>query len=759
MGPCYRGLCPVYPKEKFFGIDGAVFFGEIMLFEKRRIFLTACLFNFLLFSASVFAAEPDQKKNTGITDPLTASVKGVEGLAAMAFNLGDIFVGSKRLASPFGAFVSDSVSSTSVVTLKEIENMGSRNIPQALERAPGITMTDLVGNGEEPTVDFRGFNEGGDVVYLLDGVRLNEPKSNNMNFALIPINLVERIEISRGGSSFLYGEGAVGGAVNFSGRLPREDGFTGEIKSLGGSFGEWGELFDVGAKKDNVAFYFTGDIYHTRGFRQNTSVEKENIYSKVVWDISDKLGAGFSLLHGNAHLDRSGSIRETYLRLYGREATERPRNFADLESDLGMLDVRLRPIEDLSLTGNIYLKETSELSVANFATFVTNDNELDLNSRTWGFALQAEHSREIPWHLKEDFLIGTDYTRDEIDEEDFSRSKSTLQRIAKTVDSNSEKETNGYFSKLSFSWNERAGIYYGARYDTIHFKNEDLINIGNNMPSDVSKYSQSAGVSYQLIEPLSASFTYSHSFKAPTLSDLYANPLFGGNPGLKPEESSDYEAGMRWSDKQLLAKSTLFLVRRTNEIGFDPGFTDSTYLFGRNNNLGKTQRVGVENYAEWRFFPALKVRGSHTYTEATFQSNLIQDPFASDPFENQVSGDHIPMVPRNRWTAGVQAEPMKNWLIDLGMISVSKQVLTNDLTNDRNGRRLPSYTVFDLNTSYQWKNWKIAFEVNNLFDEQYEPGGSVGAAPSPFNSDPTVEDNFFVPAPGRSYGVTASLTF
>ncbi|PIU40572.1 MAG: hypothetical protein COT00_00960 [Candidatus Omnitrophica bacterium CG07_land_8_20_14_0_80_50_8] len=96
-------------------------------------------------------------------------------------------------------------------------------------------------------------------------------------------------------------------------------------------------------------------------------------------------------------------------------------------------------------------------------------------------------------------------------------------------------------------------------------------------------------------------------------------------------------------------------------------------------------------------------------------------------------------------------QPAKEIDIDLSMVSVSKQVLTNDLTNDRNGRRLPSYTAFNIKTVYRVCGWEVSFEVMNLFDEQYETGGSLGAAPSPFNTDHTVEDNFFVPAPGRGF--------
>jgi len=687
-------------------------------------------------------------KGSSIEDFFNDPFKTTADLVSSVFDLGNIVVSGKRLGSPFSEFVASEVSSTSVVTQRDIEARGARNLPEALEESPGIILTDLVGNGEEPTLDFRGFNEGQDFVFLLDGVRLNEPKSNNINFPLIPIGLIDRIEVSRGGASFLYGEGAMGGVANIIGLFPKENGVHNKITSLVGSFGEWGENFETSAKENGFGAYLTGDLYHTRGFRQNTSVEKQDFYSKFVWDINEKTQMGLTYLYANADLDRSGSLRESRLIALGPEATERPRNFADLESNLAILDTHFSPIDSVALSGNFFLRKTSELSVANFATFERDDNELDLVVDTWGFTAQLDHAKEVIWGFTEGFLAGVDYADSGIDEEDFNRSKATLKRLGETVESNSDKEDVGVFSKFSLSWNDRIGTYYGIRYDDIHFRNTDLINTDNNTPSEVSKVSHSIGISYDLTKKMALSGSYNRSFRAPTLSDLYANPLFGGNPALKPEESSDTEVGLKWKEERFLAKTTLFLNHRVNEIGFDPNLTDSTHLFGRNSNFGKTERLGIENFVEAKITSWARLRASHTYTEAIFKSNTNGG--------TEISGDHIPMVPRNRFTSGVLIQPVKGLDVDLNMVSVSKQVLTNDITNDQNGRRLPSYTVFNLKILYKWKEWELSFEVKNLLDERYESGGSLGAAPSIFNTDHTVEDNFFVPAPGRSYRGSAS---
>jgi outer membrane receptor protein involved in Fe transport len=67
--------------------------------------------------------------------------------------------------------------------------------------------------------------------------------------------------------------------------------------------------------------------------------------------------------------------------------------------------------------------------------------------------------------------------------------------------------------------------------------------------------------------------------------------------------------------------------------------------------------------------------------------------------------------------------------------------------------------VFNFRVIQKIGKWEVTAEIDNLLDEQYETGGSVGASPSSFNTDKTVEENFYSPAPGRSFGLSARLKF
>src|SRR5881628_3420763 len=102
-----------------------------------------------------------------------------------------------------------------VITAEDIQNSGSKTVQEAIQYATGIVMYDQVGNAFQQTVDLRGFNGQPVPVtsVFVDGVRVNEPDFNTVNFDMIPIESIERIEIMPGASA-IYGKDALGGVIN-----------------------------------------------------------------------------------------------------------------------------------------------------------------------------------------------------------------------------------------------------------------------------------------------------------------------------------------------------------------------------------------------------------------------------------------------------------------------------------------------------------------------------------------------------------------
>ena len=100
-----------------------------------------------------------------------------------------------------------------------IRARGDQSIVDAQSRAPGIASVANPGNGGT-ALSARGFSGQGSVLQLIDGVRLF-PAAGTITFPTDPW-MVERIDVLSGPASVLYGQGALGGAVNVVMRKPSE---------------------------------------------------------------------------------------------------------------------------------------------------------------------------------------------------------------------------------------------------------------------------------------------------------------------------------------------------------------------------------------------------------------------------------------------------------------------------------------------------------------------------------------------------------
>jgi len=126
--------------------------------------------------------------------------------------------------------------SISIIDGDALRRRGDLTIVDAVTRAPGITNSANPGNGGTALVA-RGFSGQGSVLQLYDGIRLF-PVAGTITFPTDPFN-VERVEVLNGPSSVLYGQGALGGAVNVITKKPDSTRTAVEGEASYGSQNSW----------------------------------------------------------------------------------------------------------------------------------------------------------------------------------------------------------------------------------------------------------------------------------------------------------------------------------------------------------------------------------------------------------------------------------------------------------------------------------------------------------------------------------------
>ena len=124
-----------------------------------------------------------------------------------------------------------------IIGEEEIETSEGKTVPEVIKDEPGITLYTNTGNPFEPTLDMRGFS--GEPVttttVILDGVRVNNPDFNFVDWDLIPVKDLQGIAVIPGTQS-IFGKNTLAGVVNLQtkrgGPVPEA-----KLEAAGGSFG------------------------------------------------------------------------------------------------------------------------------------------------------------------------------------------------------------------------------------------------------------------------------------------------------------------------------------------------------------------------------------------------------------------------------------------------------------------------------------------------------------------------------------------
>ena len=112
-----------------------------------------------------------------------------------------------------------------VVTVKTFENTNSVCLADGLNFQPGLRIENNCQNCGFPQLRINGL-EGPYTQVLVDSRAINSALAGVYGLEHIPVNMIDRVEVVRGGGSALFGSSAVGGTVNIITREPRTNSLT-----------------------------------------------------------------------------------------------------------------------------------------------------------------------------------------------------------------------------------------------------------------------------------------------------------------------------------------------------------------------------------------------------------------------------------------------------------------------------------------------------------------------------------------------------
>lgn len=171
---------------------------------------------------------------------------------------------------------------------------GQRTVGEAIESAIGVTVGDSPGN--PANFSMRGFTNN-QVSVLHDGLRVGPP---SMVSRPVDVWNLERVDVLKGPGSALFGEGAVGGAVNYIFRRPDRGPQRSEGELSYGGFNTVRLGLGAGGPLGNRGVHYRVDysLNDTDGFIEGTPSRLQSLTSAVAWDASARLNlqVSFDLL-------------------------------------------------------------------------------------------------------------------------------------------------------------------------------------------------------------------------------------------------------------------------------------------------------------------------------------------------------------------------------------------------------------------------------------------------------------------------------
>lgn len=551
--------------------------------------------------------------STGVEGQLQTQMSGDVGQRKMK----DITVTATRTE----ALVRDVPVATTIISQEEIQDRQYRNLEQALQTVAGVAFSTDAHGGQNITM--RGA-ESRHTLILIDGRRvtgeLTKTRANAMGWLRQGMDNVERIEITRGPSSALYGSEANGGVINIitkqskkpgvdvNTEISRRDassatGYNFNVLAHSGQQGKWNGTIGAGIRRNIVGTNGTGSDNNYHGdriplhFDVSYQAGKRDKFSFFVdretedLDMNTKNGGTLT-----QSVDKKTTTTSTGLRWNGRRgrSSVMVQSYYNHYKDTYDQYKYTGGAKRLSIWDEYYNKEWITDAQVN-----TSFNKKNLLT----YGVQFRRQEAISTRINNGSVAWT-RTRDGI------------------TDSAGKESINyaSYFIQHQWEPNRKWVIIPAVRYDTSNTFD--------------SHWSPKIGVTYKANDNLRFKMNYGAGYSTPGMTEMYHHWLMAsnvpmgtmgafdmylqGNPNLKPESSYNFDASVEKDWKRTNAKVSYFhnVIKNYIDSGTSNIDMPNRRVYISYQNLRRAVLQGVELSVNHTINNKWDVFGNYTYLDA-----------------------------------------------------------------------------------------------------------------------------------------------
>jgi iron complex outermembrane receptor protein len=605
-----------------------------------------------------------------------------------------------------------------VFTPEQVQQTPAREVQDMLREIPGVELprtSSLIG-GTAQIVSLRGVDEGRTVV-LMDGVPIGDAWGEWIDWGRVPKGMVDRVEVVEGGTSQLYGNGAVGGVISFFSKpmLPGAatvtmDGGSRDARHLYVGAG----VPLVGAFSANAyADYLEGGGYRFIDPAKAGPVDgvsgivQQSLTLRLNWNPA---GAWSGFLAG--HMFGDSRNTGTALGFAGRDQRQVDVGLNHADVGGGQLAVR-------GWYGRQYENQRSSAirSAANCATVARacEDSSIRASIPSRDYGASVQWTRGGLWGL-ESFSAGADYRHmnGTFYETDFNTScpGANCGRVTQNIQSGGNQDLLGAFVQgilaPATDWRIELGLRYDAWSNVDGLSQDAAAGVVRYADRSSSAVSPRAGVRWQATETFVLRAAWYNAFRAPNLAELYRKQIASNgtltlpNPALKPEFGSGYEMGFDWQPATWAQLRGTAYVADYSDFNVPTQLSAGPPVVRQRLNVNKSRSKGLQGVLALQPLDGLSLTAGANYDDARVVS--------SDSTNNAA----INRVPSPRWTLKASYASA-----DWGMPTVLWR--HEGQTTTLQGLPLKPFSVLDLSYQRQVMAGVTAFAaLENVTDETYQ---------------------------------------
>ena len=659
---------------------------------------------------------------------------------------------------------------------KEIEkvNLG-QDIPFVLNQTPSVVVNSDAGNGIGYTgIRIRG-TDATRINVTLNGIPYNDAESQGTFFVDLPdfTSSAGSIQIQRGVGTSSNGAGAFGATINFSTNEVNKRAYA-EFNNSFGSFNSWKNTLKAGTGL--LGNHFTADLRLSRissdGFIDRAFSKLRSLHFTTAY-LANKSSLRFNMFLGK---------EKTYQAWYGISevdllAGNRTINYAGMEKP-----------------GEPYDNETDNYRQDHYQLFFNHEISKKINFNTAlfytkgkGFYEQYKSDQDyaeynLPYPINHST---SDFIRQLWLDNDFYGNIFSLQykdnKTLATFGGGYNRYLGDHFGELIWAEHGITGpprwydldalktdfnvylkqlidfasywhFYYDLQYRHVKYNiNGFRDNPGLMISNRYNFFKPKAGVSYSK-NGWKGYFSYSLGQHEPNRDDFEA----GLNQQPKPERLHDFEAGIGQSKISCNWGGTLYYMR----------YKDQLVLTGKINDVGaytrtnipNSYRLGIELQGATKINSRLNMGGNIAFSRNKVLdfTEYIDDYGIGGQKENKYSSTDIAYSPNIVGSASINFLPIEKFEISFLSKYVGNQYLDN--TQNEN-RKLDAFYVQDVRAIYTFnykllKEINLILQVNNVFDEKYEPNGYTF---SYIYGGMQTTENYYFPMAGRNFMVGVNM--